>query len=383
MPAPSNGGQASASNPAGGAMPSSAAAGAAATSGMPGAASGMPGVVPPGAAPASTPGAAAAAEPAPPAAAEPDPLTDVYVPWEPACPDGFTPQMGMNSGFPSDGAMRQFQISLPSDMSSARPVFLALTGTEQQETGFLSQSGLNSLTQSGWIVIVPFRSCSTNRTNCNGLGEELSGDGRTWEPWFDGSVEAEFAQDEGPDVRFFEAAVKCAATEWEIDQKRIYLGGISAGGTITNRNMTFNSGFYAGGVNASGMWFPVAGDWSPPPAGTQVDPLEGWCCPRPLHTMDSSIVISIYGGSSDRWSNGTTSADYGTETKVASQYYASQSKVVHVGCSGNHGHSWPSSATNWLVTTVLSHPKGTDPAAFTLPTPPSGLNCVIGEYTDH
>jgi predicted esterase len=308
-------------------------------------------------------------------------LVDVYTPWDPGCPDGFTPKSGMNSDFSSDGKMRQFQVMVPSDTSSARPVFLALTGTQQTETQFLSQSGLSNLTQSGWIVLLPYRSCSTNGTNCNGLGEDLSKDGRTWEPWFDGSVDDKFRQDNGPDVRFFENMVKCVAKQWPVDQKKIYLGGISAGGSITNRNMTFNSAFYAGGVNASGMWFPVDGDWHP--VDKVEDPLEGWCCPRPLHSMDSSIVISVWGGDSDRWSNGKTSAVYATETKAAGQYYGTQANVVHVACSGTQGHMWLSSATTWFATTLLSHPKGTDPKSFKLPTPPSGLNCVVGEYKDH
>jgi hypothetical protein len=39
--------------------------------------------------------------------------------------------------------------------------------------------------------------------------------------------------------------------------------------------------------------------------------------------------------------------------------------------------------TPWLAETLLSHPKGSDPAAFTLSDPPDGFSCVLGEYTDH
>jgi hypothetical protein len=39
--------------------------------------------------------------------------------------------------------------------------------------------------------------------------------------------------------------------------------------------------------------------------------------------------------------------------------------------------------TPWLAETLLSHPKGTAPAAFELTEPPSGFSCVLGEYTDH
>ena len=76
-------------------------------------------------------------------------------------------------------------------------------------------------------------------------------------------------------------------------------------------------------------------------------------------------------------------ANYDPETRLAAEYYAAQPNVVTVACSGTHGHVWPTEMTPWLATTLLSNPKGSDPAGFKLTQPPSGFSCVLGKYTDH
>ena len=292
--------------------------------------------------------------------------------WIPACPTGFEPQVGLNSGFLSDDAPRQFHVLLPDELSTPRPVFVALTGTVQPELSFLKQSGLDQLPNSGWIVIAPVRTCATQGKNCNGIGTE--GDGRNWEPWFDGHPDPN--HDQGPDVRFVEAAVKCAATKWSVDQSRVYIGGISAGGTFTNRALTYRSDFFAGGVPASGVWYPV---------DRKGGSIDGMCCKRPLPTMDASIVITIWGGPNDKWplDRDPPLANYAPETKISSRYFGSQPAVVHLACSGAHGHIWPVQMTQWLASTLLLHPKGSDPGAFKMTEPPSGFSCVRGVYTDH
>jgi hypothetical protein len=136
---------------------------------------------------------------------------------------------------------------------------------------------------------------------------------------------------------------------------------VSAGGSFTNRNMTFNSALFAGGVPASGNW-----TYGVPPATTM--------------PMARSIMIIIWGGPNDTWPG---SPPYAGETKAAAEYYAAQPEVVTVSCSGMHGHQWPAAVTPWVAETLLSHPKGTDPAAFMLMPPPGGLSCVVGPYTDH
>jgi dienelactone hydrolase len=281
--------------------------------------------------------------------------------WEPSCPDGVELTEGLNTGFPSDGEARQVHVAPPADVATPRPVFVALTGTVQPEPDFLRQSAIDTLVDDGWIVIAPVRTCSAEGTNCNGRG--MQNDGRVWEPWFDGHPDPSI---EGPDAAFFERAVKCVADTWPVDQDRVYVGGISAGGSMTNRALTYNSDFYAGGVVASGNWY------------------DGWCCPRPLRRMDSAIVVVLWGGPNDRWPlTGQPLAVYAPETKAEAEYYATQEEVVTLACTGSHGHIWPPAMTAWLAETIASHPKGSDPDDFVMPAPPEGFSCVRGPYTDH
>jgi poly(3-hydroxybutyrate) depolymerase len=276
-----------------------------------------------------------------------------------ACPNGFDPQAGTNMGFSSDGKDREFHLDLPDDTATPRPLFVALTGTVQEEVAFTQQAGLDKLTASGWIVAAPVRTCSQDGIDCSTYPPPEK-DGRIWEPWFDGTTPA--TDDPGPDVRFVESMVHCIATKWPVDQQRIYVGGISAGGSFTNRNMSFNSALFAGGVVSSGNWY-----------GGQVTP-------KTPPTMSPSIVIVNWGGPNDTW---PPSPPYAGETKSASEFYAAQPNVATVSCSGTLGHQWPAPMTSWFIQTLLSYPKGSDPQSLTLTTPPAGFTCVLGAYTDH
>jgi poly(3-hydroxybutyrate) depolymerase len=283
------------------------------------------------------------------------------VPLEGSCPAGFVPDAGENRGFPSGGVERVFHVLPPEGApDSPRPLFVSLTGTVQRELDFAAQSGLDDLPRDGWIVAAPDRTCSQNGTNCAQFGS----DGRIWEPWYDGTI-AGPSDDEGPDVRFVEAMVRCIATVWPVDAERIYVGGISAGGSFTNRNLTFNSELFAGGVASSGNWY------------------GGLAAPASPRPMGHSIAIVIWGGPSDVWPPVNPLANYDPETKQAALYYAAQPDVITVSCTGSHGHIWPTAMTPWLASTLLSFPKGADPADFALTPPPEGFSCVLGEYTDH
>ena len=280
-----------------------------------------------------------------------------------SCPAGFSPAAGENRGFPSDGADRVFHVMTPSDVTTPRPLFVSLTGTVQPELDFAAQSALDQLPASGWIVAAPVRNCSQNRTDCAQVGAQGSMDGRIWEPWYDGAIPA--SDEEGPDVRFVDSMVRCIATKWPVDAKRIYVGGISAGGSFTNRNLTFNSELFAGGVPSSGNWY------------------GGSAAPVSPQTLDPMVVVVIWGGPTDVWPATNPLANYNPETKQAAAYFAAQPNAVTVSCTGSHGHIWPTAMTPWLAQTLLSHPKGTPASAFELTQPPDGFSCVLGEYTDH
>lgn len=95
---------------------------------------------------------------------------------------------------------------------------------------------------------------------CNGPGI----DGWNWRPWTEGrtagSTGDRWKNDEGPDSRFLIAAVRCVAKTHRLDARRLFVGGISSGGTMTNRALTFRSDFWAGGLSISGEWYVTQDD---------------------------------------------------------------------------------------------------------------------------
>ncbi|HEY3392997.1 MAG TPA: PQQ-binding-like beta-propeller repeat protein, partial [Lacipirellulaceae bacterium] len=322
--------------------------------------------------------------------------------WAATCPSGFTPQEGLNTAFMSDNYSRNFYILPATTGSGPRPVFVSLTGTAELETNFMRATFIDQLPAQGFTVIAPVRICATSGTNtaCS-AGTVSTQDGRTWEPWFDGVAQGNTAQyqDAGTDVRFIERAVKCAATRYDIDQTRIYVGGISAGGTLANRALTFRSDFFAGGAPASGEWYRTDGvSIATENVGSAI--IEGRAAPRPLNraanALEPSINIVLWGGPTDKYyqfgATGPLIANYNPTTKLAANYFASQSQVVTVSCTHDlnyappiGGHVWPRSQamTQWVATTLMSHPKGTPKEAFVLPPTPAGLTCVLGSYLDH
>jgi poly(3-hydroxybutyrate) depolymerase len=324
------------------------------------------------------------------------------------CPSGFMPAEGRNTGFMTKaGDPRDFIAYLPpaAMMDTPRPVYLAITGTVQEEEQFANRDSMlaPTLTAMGWIVLAPVRHCSTSGRSCYSEGD----DGWIWYPWNDGSLDPKWAQEMGPDPEFAEEMTRCAAMAWKVDQRRIYIGGISAGGSFTYRNVSYNSDFFAGGVPGSGMWYTDSPTGPLDPTGGMMlmeeDPeriIDGGCCPRPIvdKKLDPMIVIDLWGGPTDRWTNpmgnGMLTFDYRQETQAASNWFATQENVVYLACSGPQGHNWPGSSRSqgasardfntWMATVLLSHPKGTPVSDFKMPTSfPQGFSCVRGRFTDH
>lgn len=346
-------------------------------------------------------------------AAAPQPANPDYTvdgPLDGSCPDGFMPRSGRNSGFKHSSGDRDFIVYLPeTSMDTPRPVFVGLTGTVQEEEQFVSRDGQLApvLTEMGWIVLAPVRHCSTSGMSCYAEGS----DGWIWYPWNDGSLDDKWAQKIGPDGEFVEAMTRCAAKQWPIDRRRIFIGGISAGGSFTYRNITYNSKFFAGGVPGSGMWYTDSDTGPLVPAGNQKLLMEnpegvfdGGCCPRPIkeHRLEPMIVIDLWGGDNDRWTNPMNNPmreltfDYRPETQAASNYFATQKDngVVYLACSGQQAHGWPGSAlgrgasarefNTWMANVLMAHPKGTKVADFKMPSSfPQAFSCVQGRYTDH
>ncbi|MEQ1783541.1 MAG: prolyl oligopeptidase family serine peptidase [Hyphomonadaceae bacterium] len=323
------------------------------------------------------------------------------------CPEGFTPHAGLNVGFPSDGMKRAFVIVPAKGVSGPAPVWVPLTGTVESTNANLNvaRSGANGLmADKGFTVIAPVRQCADQNPDigfkeCDGVGSN----GWNWKPWNDGRAGSSagdvWKNDAGPDSRFFEAMVRCAGTAFSLDRSRLFLGGISAGGTVTNRALTFNSDFWAGGMPISGEWYVANDDGSTlsfneARAAVAANPtkiFQGRIGPSPLHKkLSPMIVITVWGGEKDLWDCGPPlglCSDYRPSTQAGANYFSSMPNVVHVACSAGHGHMWPQVNTQafnlWALTTLASHPKGTDPKAFKLTPPPEGYSCKLGAFKDH
>lgn len=342
--------------------------------------------------------APAAAKPAKPAKGA------LAVTWE--CPDGYQVKEGLNVDFPHKGEKRAFIVGPPVGTAKRpAPVWVPLTGTVESTNANLhaARSGANALmAEHGFMVIGPVRNCSKQdpadySQACNGPGK----DGWNWMPWREGRAAGPVGEawktDPGPDVSFLEAMVKCVGTKWPLDARRLYVGGISSGGTLTNRSLAFASDFWAGGMPISGEWYVTKDDGQAlsfdaarqavAEAPTRIH--QGRVGPYPLKpALGPMIVITVWGGEKDMWKCGDVlCADYRPSTQAGSNYFSGMGNVVHVACSATHGHMWPQVNTQafnlWALTTLASHPKGSRPQDFRLTPPPEGYSCKLGPFTDH
>jgi poly(3-hydroxybutyrate) depolymerase len=321
------------------------------------------------------------------------------------CPDHYRVKPGLNVDFPIDGAHRAFVVVPPADLSRPIPVWVPLTGTVESTNDNLhvARSGANALmAEQGFMVIGPVRECANQDPDlragpCNGPGI----DGWNWRPWTEGRAAATWGErwknDEGPDSRFLIAAVRCVAKTYRLDARRLYVGGISSGGTMTNRALTFRSDFWAGGLPISGEWYVTQDDgaalsFEAAREAVHANPtkiFQGRVGPFPLAPkLNPIIVISVWGGENDLWKcSGVLCADYRPSTQAAANYFSSIAGVVAVSCSSTHGHMWPQINTqafnSWALMTLASFPKGSRAADFQLSAPPEGYSCKLGPFTDH
>ena len=323
------------------------------------------------------------------------------------CPDGYVPKAGLNIGFPHAGMTRSFWVEPPEGISGPAPVWVPLTGTVESTRDNLAvaRSGANSLmAKQGFMVIGPVRQCaegdySYRGPKCDGIGKS----GWNWTPWNDGRAAGhegeKWKADPGPDASFLKAVVQCVGTKFKLDPRRLYLGGISAGGTMTNRALLYDSAFWAGGAPLSGEWYVTKDDgvamtFNDARAYVAANPtkvVQGRVGPFPLpKRLSPLIVVTVWGGETDLWDCGPPlglCSDYRPSTQAGANYFASQPDVVHVACTSQDGHRWPATRTQafnaWLLRTLASHPKGSSVKRFRLTPPPEGYSCKVGRYTDH
>lgn len=323
------------------------------------------------------------------------------------CPDGYRAHEGLNVDFPYAGVKRAFWVYPPADTSHPLPVWVPLTGSVESTNANLTvaRSGANALmAQHGFMVIGPVRECAGQDATlgggvCNGVGH----DGWNWNPWHEGRAAGpagdRWKNDAGSDAGFLKAAVRCVGASWTLDDRRLFVGGISSGATMTNRALLFDSAFWAGGLPISGEWYVTQDDgtalsFNEARAFVAAHPdkiFQGRVGPHPLpRRLSPLIVITVWGGDKDKWDCGPPlglCSDYRPTTQAAANYFSAQPQVVHVACTATHGHMWPQVNTQafnlWALTTLASHPKGSSVRDFRLTPPPEGYQCHVGRFEDH
>jgi len=290
-------------------------------------------------------------------ALEPDPAPVAAEPsGDPAdCPTGFDQDplaAGLHDGFASGGQDRGFHLLLPEDPSEPAPLFVSLTGTVQEEVAFMEQSRIYELPAQGWVVVAPVR-------NDNGL---------VWGPW--DAMRTPTMAGPNPDSAFVLDLVDCISGHHPVDRGRVFVGGVSIGGTMVNHLLRHHPEVFAGGIVGSGNFVLTA-------------PAE----PQPLGDM---TVIVAWGGDDDRWTGcpdgrmgpelagepGCVSADFVEDARAASEFYAEEG-VRLLACREDVGHIWISSATSWWAEVLAASPKGTDEPLDPGAAPPP-MECSAG-----
>lgn len=260
------------------------------------------------------------------------------------CPTAFrtqAPVAGLNNGFMVGNQSRSFVLILPSNGATGpRPLFVGFNGTSENGTTFANRAKLSEFAAAGFIVLAP----------------SSANNGAFWPIW-DAMRSPGTESQPNPDLAYFDMLTNCTAAHFEVDKKRIYVGGHSAGGIFTNRVLRSRSQLVAGGIVGSGV-FSFTGDGASAPATSPV------------------FAIVTWGGDNDEYSGTTPSGvtvprfSFVEQASLASRHYEALPEGSQVACRGNNiGHAWLP-LNSFFIEALLAHPKGA-PANAPLPALPS------------
>lgn len=267
-----------------------------------------------------------------------------------SCPAPFAtiaPVPGQNGGFTVGGEGRSFWLGVPDPAVAPgpRPLFVAFHGTGETGASFVRRARLQELVERGFVVVAP----------------DGAGHGTVYPVW-DAMRTARDADRPNLDLEYFDRLLPCIAAHLEIDRRRVWVGGHSAGGIMTNFVLQRRSEILAGGVPASGVFSLTS--------------------PREVATLSDMLVVVTWGGDGDSFSGGPNRAvqvegfNFVEQASLASRFYARQARVQQVSCSADLGHAWLP-FNDWLADLLLAHPKGSvvGPHKLELPAPPAGVTC--------
>lgn len=259
------------------------------------------------------------------------------------------PHAGANTGYQAGGQTRSFELLLPPpSFTGPRPLFVAFHGTGETGKSFSNRARLAEWAARGFIVVAP----------------DAVGNGSVWPVW-DGMHLPGAPVAPNADLALVDSLLDCMGSHYAVDATRIFAGGHSAGGIMTNHVLRMRSNVFAGGIVASGIF----------------DFTEG----TPPQPLDDLTVLITWGGDNDGfggWDPDTGVAASGftfvESAAMESKYFASEPKVQQAWCRGNDlGHSWLP-MNGWFMDILLARPKGTTTPLTLPPVPASAQSACEG-----
>lgn len=149
--------------------------------------------------------------------------------------------------FTSNGITRNYAMFFPpkTALTGLRPLLVMLHGCTQDAERFAASTRTNELAiRENIIILYPEQSAEANPMRC-------------WN-WFEASNQTRAS---GPSERAWLAAlIDSVATSSEIDRKRIYIAGISAGAAMSVNMLSCHPDLFAGGGIFAGVPFAAATD---------------------------------------------------------------------------------------------------------------------------
>jgi poly(3-hydroxybutyrate) depolymerase len=267
------------------------------------------------------------------------------------CPANFktnAPQAGVNTGFVVDGQDREFYLALPnSSFTGPRPVMVYFHGTGNGDPISKHPTYENALLAAGFIVVAP----------------KSADNGSVWPTW-DAMRQSNDKTRPNKDLMLFDTVIDCLAGHFEVDDNRLYVSGMSAGGIMVNRLLRERSDVLAGGIVASGIF-----DLTDP---VSTDPL------KPIS------VFVTWGGDDDKYTGGGfPEFNFGLKAEKASQHYERASGVDQMYCVGdNLGHNWLTDVESIMINYLVEHPKGVTTGTgwkFQPPAASTKITCSLDE----
>ena len=217
--------------------------------------------------------------------------------------------------FTSAELERSFILNLPDGLTEAAPLVFAYHGLGGSSTGMLEYSGLDALDHGEPVIFVVPNSARTAE------GErEFPIEWNILAPQFD---------NDNQDLVFFDDIVTCVSEQFPVDDNRIYVTGMSAGGLWT----TFVTMHREHVIAASA---PMSGGY-----------MQAWPDPTP-----TPILIS-WGGASDV-AVGTNFHDLANEL-IAN---VDASDFAYATCNHNQAHTWPAEMSAAVWSWLSGHTLG-------------------------